>query len=99
MALHGVYEVLTLLFYFVCVCVWHAQINDRLEFPLELDIYPFTKEGRAAAVAAAEGSGQVRKRLRGFSIERVLTNNSFFLHKKRSTKKNIANAENTVLNT
>lgn len=27
------------------------QINDRLEFPFELNMYPYTKEGRAAATA------------------------------------------------
>lgn len=32
------------------------QINDRLEFPLELDMFPYTKEGRAAAVAAQSAS-------------------------------------------
>lgn len=37
-------------------CLTLAQINDRLEFPFELDMYPYTKDGRAAAVAAAGGS-------------------------------------------
>lgn len=31
-----------------------SQINDRLEFPVELNMYPYTKEGRAASVANEE---------------------------------------------
>lgn len=35
------------------------QINDRLEFPFELNMYPYTKEGRAAATA---GEARVERR-------------------------------------
>lgn len=31
-----------------------SQINDRLEFPLELNMHPYTKEGRAATAATEE---------------------------------------------
>ncbi len=31
-----------------------SQINDRLEFPIELNMYPYTKEGRAATAANEE---------------------------------------------
>lgn len=33
------------------------QINDRLEFPIELNMYPYTKEGRAATTTAASKEG------------------------------------------
>lgn len=43
-----------------------GQINDRLEFPLELNMYPYTKEGRAAAAAAeSESSSSTRGSLEG----------------------------------
>ena len=32
------------------------QINDRLEFPLELNMHPYTKEGRAATAATEEAA-------------------------------------------
>ncbi|CAM9823365.1 unnamed protein product, partial [Laminaria digitata] len=35
-----------------------TKINDRLEFPFELDMYPYTKEGRAAAAAGEAFDGQ-----------------------------------------
>lgn len=35
------------------------QINDRLEFPVELNMYPYTKEGReATAATTADGAGR-----------------------------------------
>lgn len=34
------------------------QINDRLEFPVELNMYPYTKEGReATATTTSEEAG------------------------------------------
>lgn len=36
--------------------VSRGQINERLEFPFELNMYPFTKEGLAAATAAQDSS-------------------------------------------
>ncbi|CAN0021460.1 unnamed protein product, partial [Sphacelaria rigidula] len=43
-----------------------TKINDRLEFPLELNMYPYTKEGRAAAAAAeSESSSSTRGSLEG----------------------------------
>ncbi|CAB1113461.1 unnamed protein product [Ectocarpus sp. CCAP 1310/34] len=34
-----------------------TKINDRLEFPIELNMYPYTKEGRAATTTAAGKEG------------------------------------------
>lgn len=35
-----------------------SQINDRLEFPLELNMHPYTKEGRAATAATEEAAAK-----------------------------------------
>lgn len=33
------------------------QINDRLEFPVELNMYPYTNEGREATATTGEEAG------------------------------------------
>lgn len=50
------------LFLLSVLCTYDAidtyeQINDRLEFPLELNMYPYTKEGRAAASVGESSVG------------------------------------------